>query len=56
MSETVNIYKAKTNLSRLVDRAAQGEEIVIAEAGKAEFWRHYVIRARKGQQNRTLLW
>ena len=34
MSETVNIYEAKTNLSRLVDRAAQGEEIVIAKAGK----------------------
>jgi len=34
MSETVNIYQAKTHLSRLVDRAAQGEEIVIAKAGK----------------------
>jgi prevent-host-death family protein len=34
MSETVNIYEAKTNLSRLVERAAQGEEIVIAKAGK----------------------
>jgi len=34
MSETVNIYEAKSNLSRLVDRAAKGEEIVIAKAGK----------------------
>lgn len=34
MSETVNLYAAKTHLSRLVDRAAQGEEIVIAKAGK----------------------
>ena len=34
MSETVNLYEAKTQLSRLVDRAAQGEEIVIAKAGK----------------------
>jgi prevent-host-death family protein len=34
MSETVNIYEAKTNLSRLVERAAKGEEIVIAKAGK----------------------
>jgi prevent-host-death family protein len=34
MSETVNLYEAKTHLSRLVDRAAQGEEIVIAKAGK----------------------
>jgi prevent-host-death family protein len=30
----INIYEAKTQLSRLVDRAAQGEEIVIARAGK----------------------
>lgn len=34
MSETVNLYEAKTALSRLVDRAAAGEEIVIAKAGK----------------------
>ena len=34
MPETVNIYAAKTNLSRLVDRAAAGEEIIIARAGK----------------------
>jgi len=34
MAETVNLYEAKTNLSRLVDRAAVGEEIVIAKAGK----------------------
>jgi prevent-host-death family protein len=31
---TVNIYAAKTQLSALVDKAAQGEEIVIAKAGK----------------------
>ena len=30
----VNIHEAKTHLSRLVDRAAEGEEIVIARAGK----------------------
>jgi prevent-host-death family protein len=34
MTDTVNIYDAKTNLSKLVDRAAAGEEIVIAKAGK----------------------
>ena len=33
MTETVNIYDAKTQLSRLVDRAASGEEILIARAG-----------------------
>ncbi len=31
---TVNIHAAKTQLSRLVDDAAKGEEIVIAKAGK----------------------
>ncbi|MBN9561942.1 MAG: type II toxin-antitoxin system Phd/YefM family antitoxin [Alphaproteobacteria bacterium] len=30
----VNIHAAKTQLSRLVDEAAAGEEIVIARAGK----------------------
>ncbi len=31
---TVNIHAAKTQLSRLVDDAAKGEEIIIAKAGK----------------------
>lgn len=30
----VNIYEAKTNLSRLVEQASAGEEIIIAKAGK----------------------
>jgi prevent-host-death family protein len=34
MATTVNLYEAKTQLSKLVDRAAAGEEIVIAKAGK----------------------
>lgn len=34
MGETYNIYQAKTHLSELVERAASGEEIVIAKAGK----------------------
>ena len=34
MTETLNIYDAKTQLSRLVDRAAAGEDVVIARAGK----------------------
>lgn len=32
--ETVNIHEAKTHLSRLVERAASGESIVIAKAGR----------------------
>jgi len=33
-ANTVNIDEAKTQLSRLVDRAARGEAFVIAKAGK----------------------
>ncbi len=29
-----NIHDAKTNLSRLLERAAQGEEIIIAKSGR----------------------
>ncbi len=32
--KTVNIHEAKTQLSRLVERAAMGEPFVIAKAGK----------------------
>ncbi len=35
MATTVNLHAAKTHLSRLVDRAANGEEIIIARAGTA---------------------
>ena len=32
--KTVNLHAAKTHLSRLVDEAAAGEEIIIARADK----------------------
>ena len=31
---TVNIHDAKTHLSRLIEQAAQGEQVIIAKAGK----------------------
>ena len=31
---TVNMHEAKTQLSKLVDRAAAGDSFVIAKAGK----------------------
>ena len=34
MSEIVNMHQAKTSLSRLVQRALSGEEVVIARNGK----------------------
>jgi prevent-host-death family protein len=35
MADTYNMHEAKTHLSRLAERAAQGEEIVIARNGRA---------------------
>lgn len=34
MAATVNIHEAKTHLSRLVERAANGETVIIARSGK----------------------
>jgi len=35
MSDVIyNLYEAKTSLSKLVERATRGEEIIIAKAGK----------------------
>lgn len=31
---TINIHEAKTHLSRFIEKAAAGEEIIIAKAGK----------------------
>ena len=32
--EAVNIYEAKTHLSKLVDKAASGEDVIIGRGGK----------------------
>jgi prevent-host-death family protein len=32
-TKTVNVHEAKTHLSRLLDRVAHGEDVVIARAG-----------------------
>lgn len=34
MKHTYNIHEAKTNLSKLVEEASVGEEIIIAKSGK----------------------
>jgi prevent-host-death family protein len=36
MTITVNIHEAKTQLSRLLVRVQEGEEVVIAKAGKPQ--------------------
>jgi prevent-host-death family protein len=33
MTEPVNVYEAKTQLSKLIDRALAGEDVVISRAG-----------------------
>lgn len=44
----VNLYDAKTRLSQLVDRAAAGEEIVIAKGGRPLARLVPLARARSG--------
>ena len=34
MEKIVNIYEAKTHLSRLLERVMSGEKVIIAKAGK----------------------
>ena len=34
MATVVNIHQAKTHLSRIVDEAAAGREVIIAKAGR----------------------
>ena len=34
LEDVVNVYEAKTNLSKLLDRVEHGEEIVLGRAGR----------------------
>jgi prevent-host-death family protein len=55
----VNLYEAKTQLSRLVEDAAKGEEIVIAKGGvpRARLVPHVVKkRARRPGSARGRIW
>jgi antitoxin (DNA-binding transcriptional repressor) of toxin-antitoxin stability system len=47
--ETITIHKAKTELSRLIERACRGEEIVIAR-GKKPVERLVAIEDKQGQR------
>lgn len=51
MAKPINIYDAKTHLSELVDRAAAGEEVIIAKAGKPVA-RLMPLRVRERQPGR----
>ena len=48
MSHLVNHYDAKSQLSRLIDRAAAGENMAIARAGKPIVHRGPVASAQPG--------
>lgn len=55
----VNIQVAKTHLSRLVDQAAAGEEIILAKAGKplAKLVPYQVVKKpRMGGQLKGQIW
>ena len=55
---TMNIHEAKTHLSKLLERVAQGEEVIICRAGKpvARLVRYRApARRRKGGQWRGLV-
>jgi prevent-host-death family protein len=47
--KTVNVHDAKTNFSRLLERAHAGEEIVVAKAGKP-FARLVPLKDREERQ------
>jgi prevent-host-death family protein len=47
--ETITIHKAKTELSRLIEKACRGEEIIIAR-GKKPVVRLVAIEDNKGQR------
>ncbi len=47
--ETITIHRAKTELSRLIERVCRGEEIVIAR-GKKPVVRLVAIEDKRGQR------
>lgn len=54
MSKAINLYEAKSHLSELVERAAGGEEIIIAKAGKPKA-RLVAIQAQKRPRLSTVM-
>jgi prevent-host-death family protein len=47
-----NLYEAKTSLSQLVERAANGEEVIIAKAGKPMVKLVPVSKAKKPKRRK----
>jgi prevent-host-death family protein len=55
MTKVFNLYEAKNQLSSLVDRAASGEEIIIAKHGKPMAKLVPVPTAKKGPRKQVKL-
>lgn len=47
MTRTVNVLEAKTQLSKLIDAALRGEEVIIARAGTPVVTLKPVVRPRR---------
>ena len=54
MDKIVNMHEAKTNPSRLVDRAMKGEDVVVARAGRPVV--RLVPVAQRAKKRRPGLW
>lgn len=46
----VNIHEAKTHLSKLIERASRGEEVIIARAGKPVARLTAILPVKRGRQ------
>ena len=55
MAATANIHDAKTNLSKLIERALAGEEVIIARAGKPLVRLQPVAKAKSDEGRRRIL-
>jgi prevent-host-death family protein len=55
MTGIVNLHQARTRLSQLVERAARGEQIVIAKAGKPKAKLAPLQTARRHREPKKLL-
>ena len=53
MPTLINVHEAKTHLSRILDRAHRGEEIVLAKAGKP-YVRLVPVRSTKKRRPGTV--
>ncbi len=55
MTVTANIHEAKTTLSKLIERAMAGEEVIIAKAGKPLVHLTPIVDAKPAKRTRGIL-